>query len=450
MRKLVLLLTLCAAPLAASPARAQVSDAERAAARQLFKEGDDLQREGKFPEALDKFQRAQQVFSAPTNMLRIAECQAALGRLVESSESYHAVVRTPLPAGSPPAFQAAVDQAKAELSQVEPRVPKVTVQVQPAGASGLQLQIDGQSVPAALIGEAIPLDPGTHKVMVLASGYVSSEQAVPLKERETRTVAVVLKPLASVTYAPGNPPGAAPPPPAPGGAPPPAPAPYVGAGQAPGNVPPTPPQMEGPSPQPMPKQSKMGFLFGGHLGWQAPLLKLPIDSATTVDANNVSGGGFTYAVDGGLRFARHWYLGLSLEHATLAQGQNVGALGGSVASVSSDTTLLALILAIMGNPDRTSGYFEIGLANRWYGFTASDGMGNKVVANNYSSGEFLLGLGMWVPAGSSLRFLPEVTLGLGSFSSPSGNTSTSSSTSSNSTGNAFVMLGLAGFYNLDF
>ena len=58
-------------------------------------------------------------------MLRIAECQAALGRLVESTESYRAVVRTPLPAGAPPAFQAAVDQAKAELTQVEPRVPKV-------------------------------------------------------------------------------------------------------------------------------------------------------------------------------------------------------------------------------------------------------------------------------------------------------------------------------------
>src|SRR6516165_4974217 len=105
MRKLVLLLTLCAATAAAAPAFAQVTDAERAAARQLFKEGDDLQRDGKFPEALDKFQRAQQVFAAPTNLLRIAECQAALGRLVESAESYRAVVRSPLPAGSPPAFQ---------------------------------------------------------------------------------------------------------------------------------------------------------------------------------------------------------------------------------------------------------------------------------------------------------------------------------------------------------
>jgi hypothetical protein len=189
----------------------------------------------------------------------------------------------------------------------------------------------------------------------------------------------------------------------------------------------------------------MGFLVGGHLGWVTPPLgNLPISSSSTVDAGDVSGGGFAYAIDGGLRFARHWYLGLSLEHATLAQGKNPGALGGS--SITSDTTMLALILALMGNPDRASAYFEVGAANRWYGFTASDVSGTKVLANGYSSGELLLGLGMWIPAGSSLRFLPKVTLGLGSFSPPDNGSGGSSGT----TGNAFVMLGIAGFYNLDF
>src|SRR5580698_10323051 len=112
--------------------RAPVSDAERAAARELFHAGDELQRAGRFTEALDKFQRAQQVFRAPTNLLRIAECDAALGRLVESAEAYREVVRSPLPSDAPPAFQAAVAQASAELAQVEPRVPRVVAQVQPA------------------------------------------------------------------------------------------------------------------------------------------------------------------------------------------------------------------------------------------------------------------------------------------------------------------------------
>src|SRR5579864_1482680 len=100
---------------------AQVTDAERAAARELFKEGDELQRAGKFGDALDKFQRAQKVYSAPTNVLRIAQCQAAMGQLAESAESYRATLRLPVPPGSPKAFDLAVEQAKAELSQIEPR-----------------------------------------------------------------------------------------------------------------------------------------------------------------------------------------------------------------------------------------------------------------------------------------------------------------------------------------
>src|SRR6185312_10843599 len=173
-------------------AGAQVTDAERASARELFKQGDSLQREGKFADALDKFQRAQQVFAAPTNLLRMAECDAALGRLVESTEAYREVLRTQLPPNAPPAFQAAIDQAKAELSQVEPRVPKLVVQVQPPGVQVPQMTIDGQNVPGALIGEPMPLDPGTHKINLIAPGYASAEQQVDLKEHESKTVAVAL------------------------------------------------------------------------------------------------------------------------------------------------------------------------------------------------------------------------------------------------------------------
>ena len=95
-------------------AHAQMSDAERAAARDLFKQGDELQRAGKYADALDKFQRAQQVFQAPTNVLRIAECQTQLGKLVEATEAYRSVIRWPLAPGAPPAFQSAIDQAKVE------------------------------------------------------------------------------------------------------------------------------------------------------------------------------------------------------------------------------------------------------------------------------------------------------------------------------------------------
>ncbi len=117
------------------------------------------------------------------------------------------------------------------------------------------------------------------------------------------------------------------------------------------------------------------------------------------------------------------------------------ALNGNIASVTSDTTLLGLVLAVIVNPDRTSAYFELGIANRWYGFTAATNDGSPPISNGYSAGEALLGLGLWIPVGQYVRILPKVTLGLGSFSQPD--------SSAGSDGHAFVMLGLSGFYNMN-
>jgi hypothetical protein len=410
---------------AAPRALAQVSDAERAGARELFKEGDQLQRAGHFAEALDKFQRAQQVFAAPTNLLRIAECDAALGRLVESAEAYREVLRSPLPAGAPPAFQAAVDQAKAELSQVEPRIPRLVVQVQPAGVQNPQMQIDGQNVPGALLGEPMPLDAGVHQIAVLAPGYASTEQQVELKEHDSKTIALTLNPnpaAASGAAIAATPP---PPPPVLGGATPPPPPPIESADLGPSQ----------------PLRSRVGVLFGAHLGFEGASGSIPAPNTdTAVDPSNVGTGGVAYGLDGGLRFARRWYVGLTLDHAGLNSG-NAADLN-QVSSASSSTTMLGVVLALMTNPDRVSFYGEIGLAERWFNVheTTQQGTANNHV---YDGGEFTLGVGVWIPVGRSFRLLPKFTVGLGSLESADQDNRYSGFAT-------FGMLGLAGFYNLDF
>jgi hypothetical protein len=438
MRTLAFLLLVGTFTLAGSPlALAQVTDAERSAARQLFKEGDELQRAGKFTEALDKFGKAQQIFSAPTNLLRIAECQAALGHLVESTESYRAVVRTPLPAGSPPAFQAAVDQARGELTQVEPRVPRLVVQVDPGTVPNPQMQIDGQAVPSALIGEPFPLDPGQHKVLVYAPGYASTEQSFVLKEHETKTLPVSLKAMSGVTYAAGTPgTGGTTPPPPPGD-----------GSAATTSIPPPPPPIEG-APAPVVKRSRAGLLFGLHLGFELPTGSIPLP--TSINASDISGGGLAYAFDGGLRFARQWYVGLTLEHAGLGAGKDPAQIANYGSNISSDTTALGLLLALITNPDKVSFYGAVGLQNRWYNVNYTDTAGQPK-SGSYSSGEVLLGVGLWIPGGRSVRILPEATVGLGTFSVPGQPITTGSSTTTTqgSPGHAFFMLGVGGYYNID-
>jgi hypothetical protein len=422
------------------PGLAQVTEGERVVARQLFREGDDLQRAGKLDEALDRFQRAESAYSAPTNVLRIAECQAALGQLVESAESYRKALRMPMPADSPQAFRSAVDQAKGELAQVEPRVPKLVVLVSPAGTPAPEIRIDGQVVSSALIGEPIPLDPGVHTVRVVARGFVSVEQEALLKERESTTVNVVFRPLAS-------PPLPAPLPPPPQLAPLPAtPAP---ATQASATPPSAPPPYEPPPPPPLDANRRMSFargpsrtglILGGHVGWDFGGGQLPLDDATAVDTNTVAAGGLAYGADGGLRFARHWYVGLTLEHAELGHG-DLSSLQ-DVSDASASTTLLGVVVGYIGNPDRPSFYGELGAANRWVNLTETTSTGD--LSWSYSSGELTLGLGLWLPVGPSVRLLPEVTLGLGTFDPPGGSDSTGAE------GHTFVMVGMAGFYNIDF
>ncbi len=438
MLKLELVLVATLAVLAsAGQAQAQVSEAERAAARELFRQGDELQRASRFPEALDRFQRAQQVYAAPTNLLRIAECDAALGRLVESAEAYRAVVRTTLPAGSPPAFQAALDQARAELEQVAPRIPKLVVEAQvPSGGASLQLQIDGQSVSAALIGEPIQLDPGTHKVLVLAAGFAAPEQQVELKEQQTKTVSFALKAIPGAVVAPATVAAGAVTTTTRSDVPPPS-APATERADAP-----TSPEVE-PAAVLRPKPSRASLLVGAHLGLEVPSGKLPGGGAASspVEASSVGAAGLAYALDGGLRFARQWYVGVTLEHAQLSGG-NLSGLPAGDNHASSNTTLLSVALGLIVNPDRLSLYGEVGLGNRWFSYKEGAN-GGPSSGQGYTSGEVTLGAGLWIPAGRAWRVIPKATVSFGTFGPPADN-----HTEANLT-HGFFMLGVAGFYNAD-
>jgi hypothetical protein len=170
-----------------------VSDADRAAARDLFTEGVTLQQGGKFPEALDRFQRSYAVFAAPTTAVRIAQCKIALGKLLEGAEGYRAISNMNIPKGSPQAFFDAQNTAAAELQQVDPRIPRARINVTPPNLPGLSVTIDGQPMNVALVGAARPVDPGPHKIIANAQGYYQVELAFDIKEKETKDVAVPMK-----------------------------------------------------------------------------------------------------------------------------------------------------------------------------------------------------------------------------------------------------------------
>lgn len=185
--------------LALAQTASAASAADKEAARNLYMQGVSQQQAGNFTDALERFKRAQAVYPAPTTQLHIAECQAQLGRLVEAAEAYRAVTRMQLPPDAPAPFVAAQTQAAAELQQVEPRIPHVHIDIAPHNIQQLTVTIDDQPMNVALLDVDRPVDPGTHKIVVVAPGYDRAEASVIIKEREpTKQIVIPMRPGGAV------------------------------------------------------------------------------------------------------------------------------------------------------------------------------------------------------------------------------------------------------------
>lgn len=169
------------------------SDADRAAARDLFNQGAAFQQQNKPGEALDSFARSMSVYPAPTTAFRIAQCKAMLGRLIEASEGFRAIVNAQLPAGSPPAYFDSQKASADELAKLEPRIPKARIIIMPQGVQGVAVAVDGRPLNAALIGVPKPVDPGQHRISAVAQGFAATELSFDIRESEQKDVQVVLR-----------------------------------------------------------------------------------------------------------------------------------------------------------------------------------------------------------------------------------------------------------------
>jgi len=184
--------------------------ADKATARQLATQGIQLFQQGKHAEALDLLQRAEQLYDAPVHLIYIARTQAALGKLVEASETYRKLVRTDLPAGAPEAFKGAVADGQKELQQLEPRIPSLRIDVVPADTQGLQLKVDGEVVSTVVIGINRPTNPGKHSVEAAAANFDTATASVELASGGKQTVTLQMRSKPGAPAPVGTSPGATP------------------------------------------------------------------------------------------------------------------------------------------------------------------------------------------------------------------------------------------------
>ena len=176
--------------LARTATAADPKPAEVAAARVLAKEGVQLANAHDCAGAIEKLARAEALYHAPTILGRLGECQVAVGKLVAGTESLRKVVLEDLGPRPPQAFVAAKQRAQKVLQGAEPRLAKLTVKVQ--GPAAADVTLDGEALPASMLGVATPVDPGNHKIHAGADGFAAKDAEVALGEGKSETVELTL------------------------------------------------------------------------------------------------------------------------------------------------------------------------------------------------------------------------------------------------------------------
>lgn len=200
----------------ATPVAAQ-TPTEKAAARGLANEGEAALKKNDYATALEKFDKASKLVpDAITLTLGLARAQLGLGRLVEAKESFNVVVRAPLLPNAPPAYKAAKAEAEREIVGIESRIGGLVITVEPASAV---VTVDGDPVPAVLLGDRRPTNPGQRLLRGTAPGYRPAETKVEVKSGGRTEAKLVLAkdepppaPVAAEPPPPEAPPAPPPPP----------------------------------------------------------------------------------------------------------------------------------------------------------------------------------------------------------------------------------------------
>jgi len=184
---------LVAAGAYAAPAHAQAQH-DPAAADELFERAKELLRQGEWGQACPKLEASMELDPAVGTLLKLAKCAEHDHKLALALHDYQAALT--LNRDKPDeteARRAELDAfARAALAELEPRVPKLRIEVDGA-PPGLRVTRGGEEIPAAALGEALPVNPGDVEVVATAPGYLAEHRSLTVEEGKSVTLSLTLR-----------------------------------------------------------------------------------------------------------------------------------------------------------------------------------------------------------------------------------------------------------------
>ena len=157
------------------------------AAREQVKLGYQLAQDGKCEAAIPHFVESLKLDVKAITLINLASCEEKTARLADALGHWVEARSRAQTEGNAGIEEEAEKRAKA----LEPRLSKLTVAVAGAPAD-VEVTRDGVVLGAASMGVALPVNPGTHTLVVHAKGHEDLAQSVTLAEGESKRVELAM------------------------------------------------------------------------------------------------------------------------------------------------------------------------------------------------------------------------------------------------------------------
>lgn len=174
-------------------ARAASSESPSDAAKEKYGRALRAYGANRHAEAVLLLEDVRRVHSSPSALLLLGHCYSKLGRLASAISAYREAERSA-------AEQMAKDRDRSSslreirgsalehMADLESRVPYLTIIIPGDLPPDFQILLDGQVVPEASWGTALPVDPGGHELAANGTRMIAYKQSVILKESEKKRI----------------------------------------------------------------------------------------------------------------------------------------------------------------------------------------------------------------------------------------------------------------------
>jgi hypothetical protein len=157
-------------------------------AQTLFDEGKRLMKEEKYAQACPKLAESYKLQPFTGTLLNLATCNEKWGKTATAWAQF----RDALGIAKREANADRESYARTHIAALEPKISHLTISVQPGvDTTGLTVTLDDVSLGTAILGAALPVDPGNHVIAVAQQGKQPWKTEIEIgKENDAKAVAI--------------------------------------------------------------------------------------------------------------------------------------------------------------------------------------------------------------------------------------------------------------------